>query len=202
MCDNNCGCGNQKQNKCNTKKYTSPLIYDGENFDCTELNSVKSNCTPLNTILKLFADKICELFGLIPSVVHYSEGDGIVIALPSGSWGSVVHTQYTIPVGGNGKYEFAFNCEIDSPGVVRTAGAAAFFINGVQYKGLSGAVNKAREVSVTGADNNTGLLLDYFLSEIPLVEGDVVEIKGSGDISAPSNTNRMISTVYKLTKIS
>jgi len=51
------------------KKYTSPLVYDGENFDCAELNSIKSNCTPLNTVLKLFADKICELLNITQGVL-------------------------------------------------------------------------------------------------------------------------------------
>jgi hypothetical protein len=69
MCDTSCGCSsNQKSNKCNSKKYTSELTYDGENPSCSGLNVIKKNCTSLNSLFKTLFDFICSLKAQVDSL--------------------------------------------------------------------------------------------------------------------------------------
>lgn len=59
-CSSNCNCNtSQSADKCNPKKFTSELIYDGQAAECSELASIKPNCVSLNSVIKKMFDKIC-----------------------------------------------------------------------------------------------------------------------------------------------
>ena len=58
-----CDC-NQNKCKCTPSKYSSELIWDGLKAKCAAFAGIKPNCTPLNDVLDLIMEKICELIGV------------------------------------------------------------------------------------------------------------------------------------------
>lgn len=161
---------------------TTPCKYLGANIDCVGIISGES----IDSAIGKLADTICNLTNPAPELVLYSER-----ALGSGAIGTslsnITGTSYTVPVGGDGDYEITYVGEYKTP----SAGTLVLKL----YKGTS-EYSAVVARTVQGAASTT-TPFTLFSSNITLVAGDVIVIKGSATASTYAQ-----NAICKITKIS
>jgi len=153
-CSSSCSCSSsQSKGKCNPDDYTSELIYDGSKFGCPDLASVKPNCTPLNTVLELFASKICSILSrltILESAIGFSFAFFQELALTF-AWQTdetlVPDMTFTAPTSGNYQIHLISNNDINKG----ASGNINLYVDGVIVSTLRIAVDASLAPSIKEA---------------------------------------------------
>ena len=165
-----------------TTPITSPCKYSGADLPCVGIISGES----IDSAIGKLSESICNVTPNLPETVLYTErvlGSGSL----SNTLASISGASYTVPLGGDGDYEITYVGEYVAP----VSGTLSLRL----YKGLTEYSTIVRRTVVGAATTTTPFTL--FSSNIPLVAGDTIVIKGTATTStSPSNA------ICKITRIS
>jgi hypothetical protein len=142
----------------------------------------------------------CAELPYIPHTVLYTQLGSeplVVDSMEELSFKKIEFTEYTVPVGGGGVYELMFSSEI---GIDFNTVAHVMFveINNTPY--LEQATSRRIILEAQGADA-VWLPISYFLSNITLNEGDVINIAFKTEPTSADLDFFLRGSVFKLTKI-
>ncbi len=174
------------------KTAISGITYDGLKLTCG--STVVKPCDPMDEVIVKIFKMAC--LALKP-IVLYSEEKS-----PGGASGTpavLTSTTYTVPVGGDGKYEidYTFDATLTLSGSAhsREIEVSAYKNGTVINSDITRSV-KMQDATSSASDylTTTGR---FFMSQITLVEGDVFTMRGL--IPVPGGT--ITQAVCKLTKI-
>ena len=165
-----------------TTPITSPCKYSGADLPCVGIISGES----IDSAIGKLSESICNVMPNLPETVFYTER-ALGLGTISASLASISGTSYTVPLGGDGEYEVTYIGEYEAE-IVGTMILKLF-------KGLTEYSTIVRRTLLVAADTITPFTL--FSSNIPLVAGDTIVIKGLATATTfPKNA------ICKITRIS
>ena len=178
-----CGCSENGEST-----FASDIKYDGKKITCN--GSTVKPCDDLSTVIQTLAKMFCK------PVVLYSEeknaGGGTPVPLVLAS------TTYTVPTGGEGDYEIMYSYEV----VIALSGAlhvgsteVSLYKNGVVYNSDTTRHINMQDATSVASDELTASGI-YFVSNVTLAAGDVIDLRGLASTNATIN-----QAVCKITKI-
>lgn len=135
----------------------SPSSYEGQAGKCVKVNDAESGVE--------FDDCCCE------TVVHYDEREIIEVAsvAETPSFATLPGTSYTIPVGEGGTYEVLYTGDLDLTG--------AFVEFDLELRVNGTLLRTSAKKKMSGGKIRIGFT--FFVSEIVLLDGDVVTVDAS-----------------------
>lgn len=168
---------------------STPCKYTGTNIDCVGILTGDT----IELAFQKLSEYVCnlDLQNLNNQVVFYSEralGEGTVAldpALPTVISGAT----YTVPIGGDGDYEINYVGEATAAKDIWLK--LYIYVNGLAYN-----VETERKVLISATVDNVPFTV--FASQIALVAGDIIQIRGVALDNAITYPRNVICKITKL----